>query len=238
MTDPFYGPDLAMIHARDHEGLAHGAARTLAPLVRRQAKLLDLGCGAGPLCVTLAKLGHQVIGIDHSEALVAIARQRLPHGDFRQGDILTATFSSADVVAAIGEVVNYATAQGGKAALTALFRRVREILPKDGLFLFDCAGPKRHDNREMVWSEAEDAFVAMSAMRKNDELVRHIVTFVSRDRTWHRSCEHHHLRTYDPAYVMQLLERTGFKARALPGYDETRLPKGLHVFLATAIRDA
>lgn len=49
--------------------------------------LLDIGCGAGMFCQMAAKLGAQVSGLDATEPLLAIARERVPHGDFRTGEM-------------------------------------------------------------------------------------------------------------------------------------------------------
>ena len=48
---------------------------------------LDVGCGAGMAASLSAARGAAVCGIDAAEALLAIARQRTPAGDFRQGDV-------------------------------------------------------------------------------------------------------------------------------------------------------
>jgi SAM-dependent methyltransferase len=48
---------------------------------------LDVGCGAGMAAQRSAARGAMVAGIDAAEALLAIARERTPDGDFRQGDI-------------------------------------------------------------------------------------------------------------------------------------------------------
>ena len=36
--------------------------------------ILDVGCGSGDLAISLAQLGHQVIGVDFVQAAVAQAR--------------------------------------------------------------------------------------------------------------------------------------------------------------------
>jgi SAM-dependent methyltransferase len=48
---------------------------------------LDVGCGAGMAAALSAARGASVAGIDAAEALLAIARERTPAGDFRQGDL-------------------------------------------------------------------------------------------------------------------------------------------------------
>jgi SAM-dependent methyltransferase len=69
-------------------------------------ELLDIGCGAGGLCVLAADRGASVSGMDASEALLNIARQRVPDGDFMLGDIEDPPFTegSFDVVTATNSV--------------------------------------------------------------------------------------------------------------------------------------
>jgi SAM-dependent methyltransferase len=55
--------------------------------VSASTTLLDIGCGAGMFCQMAAKLGAQVSGIDATEPLLAIARERVSHGDFRSGEM-------------------------------------------------------------------------------------------------------------------------------------------------------
>src|SRR3954470_15287339 len=50
-------------------------------------RVLDAGCGAGGASVRAARRGAHVNGLDAAEALLAIARRRLPDGDFRTGDL-------------------------------------------------------------------------------------------------------------------------------------------------------
>ena len=50
-------------------------------------RLLDVGCGAGKAAQRAAALGASVSGIDAASALLDIARERTPGGDFRTGDM-------------------------------------------------------------------------------------------------------------------------------------------------------
>lgn len=59
----------------DHVGLTKGT------------RLLDAGCGAGMAAASAAERGAVVSGIDAAESLLEIARERVPDGDFRQGDL-------------------------------------------------------------------------------------------------------------------------------------------------------
>lgn len=57
-------------------------------LVTPGGLVLDLGCGAGdPIATYIQSRGFRVIGVDASRAMLAIARERHPDGDWRHGDM-------------------------------------------------------------------------------------------------------------------------------------------------------
>ncbi|HYM69699.1 MAG TPA: class I SAM-dependent methyltransferase [bacterium] len=51
--------------------------------------VLDIGCGAGLFCALASERGARVSGLDASDALVAIARRRVPRGAFQVGEMET-----------------------------------------------------------------------------------------------------------------------------------------------------
>jgi SAM-dependent methyltransferase len=55
--------------------------------VGSDTRFLDAGCGAGGASVLATQRGSQVSGIDASDALIALARERVPEGDFRVGEL-------------------------------------------------------------------------------------------------------------------------------------------------------
>lgn len=55
----------------------------------------DVGCGAGMAAVRASNRGARVSGLDAAENLLAIARSRLPSGDFRLGDLEELPFPDA-----------------------------------------------------------------------------------------------------------------------------------------------
>ena len=56
----------------------------------------DVGCGAGMAAARAASRGARVAGLDAAENLLAIARSRLPSGDFRLGDLEELPFADAE----------------------------------------------------------------------------------------------------------------------------------------------
>lgn len=55
--------------------------------VRSGTRYLDVGCGAGMAAQIAASHGAEVTGIDAADALLEIARSRVPEADFQQGDM-------------------------------------------------------------------------------------------------------------------------------------------------------
>ena len=55
--------------------------------VKAGTRLLDAGCGAGLALSLAAQRGARAAGFDASAGLLAIARERLPQADLREGDL-------------------------------------------------------------------------------------------------------------------------------------------------------
>lgn len=57
-------------------------------LVEPTGRVLDLGCGAGdPIAGYMMSRGFDVVGVDASREMLALARERFPHGDWRWADM-------------------------------------------------------------------------------------------------------------------------------------------------------
>jgi SAM-dependent methyltransferase len=110
----------------------HGAALDAAHVTAGR-RLLDAGCGAGLLALLGSHRGAHVSALDASAALLAIARDRLPGADVRQGDLealpfddggfdsvaaVNSVFYAADVAAAMSELGRVAR-PGGRVVVTA-----------------------------------------------------------------------------------------------------------------------
>lgn len=73
------------------------------PVVRGLIELLprgdalDAACGTGRHAATLAQLGHTVIGVDATEAMLAIARRKVPNAGFRIGALESLPVDTASV---------------------------------------------------------------------------------------------------------------------------------------------
>lgn len=81
------------MRARDWADIQEGMFAPLYEAVLRQTALeadtalLDIGCGSGMFCQQAAQRGARISGFDATAPLLNIARQRVPHGDFRAGEM-------------------------------------------------------------------------------------------------------------------------------------------------------
>lgn len=84
--------------ARDWADIQEGACRPVYLAVfdrvrlRSGAAYLDAGCGAGMASQIAAERGARVSGLDAADNLLAIARTRVPDGDFRVGELESLPF--------------------------------------------------------------------------------------------------------------------------------------------------
>jgi SAM-dependent methyltransferase len=110
----------------------HGAVLDAAR-VTPGTRLLDAGCGAGLLALLASLRGARVTALDASAALLAVARERLPAADVREGDLealpfaeasfdavtaVNSLFYAADMAAAMRELSRVAR-PGGRVVVTA-----------------------------------------------------------------------------------------------------------------------
>ena len=95
-------------------------------------RVLDAGCGVGQLSAALAERGADVVGIDISPNLLAVAKKRIPQAllrsvDFRAGDMLDASLGRFDYVVAMDSLIHYKPADIA-AALASLRARTGEAV--------------------------------------------------------------------------------------------------------------
>jgi magnesium-protoporphyrin O-methyltransferase len=93
-------------------------------------RVLDAGCGTGALAVAAAQRGAQVVAVDLSPTLVALARERQPllasggSVDFRSGDMLDPALGQFDYVVGMDSVIHYEAGDALR-VLSALAQRTR-----------------------------------------------------------------------------------------------------------------
>jgi SAM-dependent methyltransferase len=238
MTE-WYREDLAYIHDVGHASFALESAPGILEILdqggAREGLVVDLGCGSGLWARELVKARYRVLGIDISEAMIEIARRRVPEAEFRVGSLFEADIPPCVAVTSLGEVLNYLfDPNNDRRRLARLFRRVYSALTPGGVFVFDVAEPGQIARGTTGFSEGEDWVVVLE--REEDAarrtLTRRITSFRKVGKHYRRDGEVHRLQLYKSSEVARELRRVGFRVRTMRAYGRYRLPRAHAAFIA------
>jgi len=105
-------PGAAALRARSYELLR----------AARGAQVVDVGCGTGRAVAELADQDVRVMGIDVSDQMIALARERWPYGEFCVGDAYALPLEDGEAAGYRADKVIHALADPGRALAEA--RRV------------------------------------------------------------------------------------------------------------------
>lgn len=234
-----YLSDLAYTHDAGFLGFATGAAPGLLALLARHAVkgglVVDLGCGSGLWARTLTDAGYDVLGVDYSAAMIALARKRAPKAKFRHASYLGVDLPPCDAVTSIGECFNYLFDRDDDAPLERLFRRVFAALRPGGVFVFDVIEPGQvpAGKRQQVHRSGDDwaVMVEREEAAAKRQLMRRITTFRRVGKLYRRGEEVHRLQLYRGRDLAATLSKIGFAVRLMRGYGGFRLRRR-HVAIA------
>jgi SAM-dependent methyltransferase len=207
-----YQQDLAFIHATGFGDFARSAASGILRRLRAASipvrRVVEVGCGAGPLTKTLVDAGFEVIGIDVSPELLRVARITCSEARFLLGSIYTQEIPSCDAIVAIGEPLTYHDDEDGDARLR---------------------------DSERSWKTGEDWAVLVETTEDQGSrmLIREIETFRKVGDAYRRRREVHRVRLFDTHEVCSWLEAAGFRASTADAYGEFRLYPRRRAFFGT-----
>ena len=237
----YYQDDLAFIHDVGYGEFARQSAPGLLDLFARcgirDGLVVDLGCGSGLWAEQLVKRGYEVLGIDISEAMIRLARQRAPQAEFRVASLFHADIPPCRAVTSLGECISYLfdTSHNNR-ALRQLFRRVHKALAVGGVFVFDVMEPGKLGRASAAKTFSEgDGWMTVVEKREDRErqtLTRRITTFRKVGDLYRRADETHRVRLYDAATVADELRRAGFRVRVTRRYGDYALMKARVAFIA------
>lgn len=121
-------------------------------MVGSGTRILDAGCGGGGASVLAVGRGAQVSGLDAAEGLITIARERVPKGDFRVGDIESLPFED-EVFDAVFAANSVQYAEDRIAALRELGR----VCTQEGRIVASLFGPPEKVEFRAMFQAARDA---------------------------------------------------------------------------------
>lgn len=119
-------------------------ARFIAAAAPAPARLLDVGCGTGTLAMRLAERGYDVTGLDPSEGMLSVMRERAPRIPSACASATSMPFAEAefDVAVSVATMHHIADPAAVRQALTEMVRVVR---PGGTIVVWD------HNPRNPYW---------------------------------------------------------------------------------------
>ena len=179
--------------------------------------LLDLCCGTGSLTLLLARRGHELIGVDRSPEMLAVASEKAaaekcavpPLFQCQEADELD-LFGTVQGAYCCLDGMNYLPPD----ALPELFRRLHLFIEPGGRFAFDFHAPEhlRALDGEVFVDETEEALCLWRADFDGEEnaLVYGMDIFSREGALWRRRNEEHVEYAHAPETLTALLQAAGF----------------------------
>ena len=220
-----YRHDLAYIHAVGFANSAHGAAPEIVRLLKtasiRVRRVIDVGCGAGPLTKVLTEAGFEVTGIDSSAELLEIARTAVPNARFVHASAYDAQFGACEAVIAVNEPLTYhSEGVDSDGLIRHFFERVAQALPTGGILIFDVIELGEPSLAGRFWASGDDWAVMVDTTEDQSgrTLVRNIETFRRLGECYRRGREVHRVRLFDVRTLCDQLAGCGFAIETTRSY--------------------
>ena len=176
----------------------------------------DLGCGTGDLTLMLAQAGYDMIGVDQSEEMLSVVRDKadqLELGDrllLLQQDILQLDlYGTIRAVVSTFDTYNHIPPESFEQAI----RKAAFFMEEGGLFVFDMNTPYKHrevlgeNQYEIETPDARCLWQNHYDSQKGRVEILLTIENLEEKETYH---EDFYEYSYEPAYVKQVLEKYGF----------------------------
>jgi SAM-dependent methyltransferase len=198
---------------------------------RKPSTLLDMGCGTGGHALPLRRRGYQVTGIDRSEAMIQLAREKARKAGldvpFHMMDMQALALPCRfDAVTCMFQAINYVLSERD---LSAVFRNVHRHLDQGGLFLFDFRNgipsirshsPVRvrqvQANGRTLLRISENELDAMEQLFRT----KYTNLLLEGERVVQRATDAHVVRFFYPREVRHALEQADFEVLGMSAFPE------------------
>jgi len=183
--------------------------------------VVELGCGTGILTTMFSDLGYEMIGVDVSEDMLAVAREDEREDilyllqDMRELEL----YGTASAFISLCDSMNYLT---GYDDLVEVMKKVNLYLEKDGLFIFDMKTPYCYENilgKSVQYEETEDCSLIWENYYDADSKLHtyDLTMFIQSDGSeqgellYEKYHENHCQRAYDTEEVMNAVKEAGME---------------------------
>lgn len=194
--------------------------------------LLELGCGTGSMTRRLADKGYDMIGIDYSDDMLEIAREKDMEAGYSFDKILYLNqdmrefelYGTVAAVVSICDSMNYITSRED---LVKVFRLVNNYLDPQGIFIFDMNTIHKYrdligdsviaenrDEMSLIW---ENYYDAKECINQYDITIYKKAELEMEDEDgmtsslYERLEETHYQKAYELSDVISALEEAGME---------------------------
>lgn len=184
--------------------------------------LLDLACGTGSLTLLLAEKGYDIIGVDLSADMLAIAANKglgmdIPICNWYAMDMRELRLAEAqfDLVVCTCDGFNYLT---GEQELKATLAGIRQGLAPQGLLLFDIHSRYKMEHifpQAIFLQESGDGYCIWSSDYVDGRVTHELTIFTPAGDLWRRHEEIHHQYFFSENTIIAALTASGFEPLAV-----------------------
>lgn len=185
-------------------------------------RIVDLGCGTGTIAIPLASEGLHVTGIDLSDHMLNIAREKWKHRSMYTGQLELVqqnmcnwrTDEKADSVLSFCDSLNYLIDED---ELLSAFQATYDGLRDGGTFLFDMHSiatfEEYAEEQPFVYDTQDVSYLWVSDYDHDEHIIEHHITiFVAdEDGRYNRIDEVHIQKAYSEMWLKAALQEVGFR---------------------------
>lgn len=183
--------------------------------------IVDIGCGTGTMCSILSDRGYDMIGIDSSDSMLNVAREKSEEKNILyllQDMTEFELYGTVDICLSLLDSVNYLTEDGD---FDKLVKLVKNYLNPGGLFIFDINTPYKFENilADNIYTyEDENIFYTWENCYEEELCEFYLNFFVKNsDGTYRRITEQHFERCYRIEDLKSIIEDNGMRVLAVFG---------------------